>query len=75
MVNNISVFLFQTLKSSYELIVLELKKVQEVYSLRKGGTDFSRERKLAELLTHITEYVSARKEMIELYLSPSVLVL
>lgn len=56
-----------TLKSTYELLVLELKKVQEVYNLGKGGTDFSWERKLAELLVHVIEYVSAKKELLDLY--------
>ena len=49
------------------MLILELKKVQEVYSLQKGGTDFSWERKLADLLLHIIDFVSARKEMLELY--------
>ena len=58
----------QTLKSSYELIMLELNKVQEVFKVGKGGMDFSWERKLAELLLHVSEYVSAKREMIDLYL-------
>ncbi len=46
---------------------MEFKKVHEVYSFGRGGTDFSWERKLAELLVHVIEYVSARKEMLEVY--------
>lgn len=62
-------FLFQhTLKGTYEVLVLELRKVQEVYQLGRGGTDFSWERKLAELLVHIVEYVSAKRELLDLYL-------
>ena len=47
--------------------MLELKKVQEVYKLGKGGADFSWERRLAELLLQVIEYVSARKDMLDLY--------
>jgi len=57
----------QTLKTQYEYIVLELKKTQEMYSQRRGGMDFSWERKLTELIHHIVEYVSARREMMDLY--------
>ena len=46
---------------------MEFKKVHEVYNCGRGGTDFSWERKLAELLIHVVEYVSARKEMLDLY--------
>ena len=42
--------------------------MREVYAHGEGGTDFSWERKLAELLVHIIEFVSARREMIDLYL-------
>ena len=49
------------------MIILELKKVQEIYNLGKGGSDFSWERKMAELLVHVIEYASARKELFDLY--------
>ena len=49
------------------MLVLEFKKVHEVYNFGRGGTDFSWERKLAELLVHVIEYVSAKKEMLDLY--------
>lgn len=57
-----------TLKGTYEVLSLELRKVQEIYKLGRGGSDFSWERKLAELLVHITEYALAKREMLDLYL-------
>ena len=42
--------------------------MREVYHLGKGGSDFSCERKLAEAIVSIVEYVSARKDMLDLYL-------
>lgn len=60
-------FFTQQLSSVYETLLYEFKKVHEVYQCRRGGTDFSWERKMAELLSSVMEYVSARKEMIGLY--------
>ncbi len=55
------------LKTNYENLMLELKKVRDIYNAQKGGSDFSLERKLAELLEHVIEFVSAKKEMLYLY--------
>ena len=55
-------------KAAYENIVLDLKRVYEIYYHRKGGTDFSWERKMADLVQNILDYLRARKDMMELYL-------
>lgn len=67
------VYLFQcilfqhSLKGTYDILVLELRKVQDIYQLGRGGSDFSWERKLADLLVHIIEYTSAKRVMLDLY--------
>ena len=58
----------QSLKVTYEGILHELKKVHEVYLHRRGGTDFSWERRLTELVSHVMEFVAAKRDMTDLYL-------
>lgn len=45
----------------------ELKKVQDVYSHGRGGTDYQWEKRLADLVRSINEYLMARIEMINMY--------
>ena len=46
---------------------MELRKVHEVYLHRRGGTDFSWERKMTELVSHVMEFVAAKRDMTDLY--------
>ena len=48
-------------------MILDLKKIHEVYFYQRGGTDFSWERKMTELVTNILEYVAAKRDMTDLY--------
>jgi len=57
----------QRLKGIYEGMISDLKKIHEVYMFRKGGSDFSWERRMTELVTNMLEYMSARRDMIDLY--------
>jgi hypothetical protein len=57
----------QPLKSTYEVLIQDLKKVHEVYYHGRGGTDFSWERKMTELVTNIIEFMAAKRDMTELY--------
>lgn len=57
----------ESLRSTYEAIIQDLKRVQDIYKQRRGGTDFSWERKMAELVTHVTEFVAAKRDMTEFY--------
>ena len=59
--------ILQPLKTTYEILIQDLKKVHEVYSHGRGGTDFSWERKMTELVTHVIEFMAAKRDMIELY--------
>lgn len=38
-----------------------------MYYHGKGGTDYSWERKMTELVSHIMEYVAAKRDMTDLY--------
>ncbi|XP_019849562.1 PREDICTED: UPF0536 protein C12orf66-like [Amphimedon queenslandica] len=60
-------FFKKQLSVVYDGLLHEFKKVHEVYHHRRGGTDFSWERKLAELLTSVMEFVAARRDMIGFY--------
>ena len=51
----------------YEVLIQDLKKVHEVYYHGRGGTDFSWERKMTELVTNIIEFMAAKRDMTELY--------
>lgn len=64
---NPSISYVQSLKASFESLSHDLRKVHEVYHHRRGGTDLSLERMMADLTISIVEYVSARKDMIDLY--------
>lgn len=57
----------QPIKSMYEVLIQDLKKVHEVYYHGRGGTDFSWERKMTELVTNIIEFMAAKRDMTELY--------
>lgn len=57
----------EPLRTTYEILLQEFKKVHEVYFHGRGGTDFSWEKRMTELLSSIMEYVIARKDMIDFY--------
>ena len=48
-------------------ILLDLRRVREVYSQGKGGTGFSWERKMTDLVGEVMTFVNARKQLMELY--------
>ena len=58
---------FQPLKGMYDSMLLDLKKIREVYMYRRGGTDFSWERKMTDLVTSMLEYIAAKRDMTDLY--------
>lgn len=48
-------------------MLLDLKRIHEVYMHQRGGSDFSWERKMTELVTSLLEYVAAKRDMTDLY--------
>ena len=54
-------------KAAYEATLQDLTRVYEVYISLKGGTDISWERKMADLVLSIRDYLQARKDMMDLY--------
>ncbi len=48
-------------------MILDLKRIHEVYMNRRGGSDFSWERKMTELVTSLLEYTAAKRDMTDLY--------
>lgn len=51
----------------YDSMILDLKRIHEVYMNRRGGSDFSWERKMTELVTSLLEYTAAKRDMTDLY--------
>ena len=57
----------QSLKASLDAIHQDLSRISEIYYHGRGGTDFSWERKMTELVSSTAEYVLYKKEMTDLY--------
>ena len=66
----VNVFCYlQSLRSSYQSIMIELKKVEEILQNSTGGTSRLVEGSLmAELCRHLCHFVQARLELMDLYL-------
>ena len=52
---------------TYGSLIQDLKKVQEVYTHGRGGTEYNWEKRLADLISSINEYLLGRIEMIAMY--------
>ncbi len=59
--------IMQPLKGMYDSMILDLKRIHEVYMYRRGGSDFSWERKMTDLVTSMLEYIAAKRDMTDLY--------
>ena len=57
----------QSLKMQYDQILQDAKRIYEVYYHRRGGTDLTWERRMAELLSAVMEFIAARKDMTDVY--------
>ncbi|XP_064385924.1 KICSTOR subunit 2-like [Halichondria panicea] len=57
----------EPLKAMYDSMILDLKRIHEVYMNRRGGSDFSWERKMTELVTSLLEYTAAKRDMTDFY--------
>lgn len=57
----------QSLKASLDTIYHDMSRISETYYHGRGGTDFSWERKMTDLVSSTLEYVSYKKEMTDLY--------
>lgn len=57
----------QSLKALLDTIYHDMNRISEIYYHGRGGTDFSWERKMTDLVSSTLEYVSYKKEMTDLY--------
>ncbi|KAL5493618.1 hypothetical protein EMCRGX_G014822 [Ephydatia muelleri] len=56
-----------SLKALLDTIYHDMNRISEIYYHGRGGTDFSWERKMTDLVSSTLEYVSYKKEMTDFY--------